>query len=150
MSEEDMLLSLCINAARKRFFRLRSLVDIAETVNRRRDLDWAVLIDKAHDYRCEHIAYTALLVTLTTLGCDLPEGALASLDIGRAKAAVLRHLVPFLNRRLSLTSLSYYSGWDLFGRKVGWSLFLPYASERRDRIGHRIKAAYQAWKSGKP
>ena len=71
MSTEDMLLSLCINSGRKRFFRLRSLVDIAETVNRGPELDWPMLVDKARAYQCSHIACPALLVTQTALGCDL-------------------------------------------------------------------------------
>jgi hypothetical protein len=150
MSAEDMLLSLCINSSRKRFFRIRSLVDIAETVSRCRELDWATLIDKARIYQCNHIAYTALVVTQATLGCDLPEAVLDRLGIGRLKVATVRHLVPFLIEHLPLATLSFYTGWDLFGRKVGWSLVLPYATERWRRIGGRIQAAYQAWRRQSP
>jgi len=39
MAPEDLLLSLCINSCRKRYFRLKHLFDIAETVHRL-DLDW--------------------------------------------------------------------------------------------------------------
>jgi hypothetical protein len=148
MSTEDMLLSLCINSARKRFFRLRSLVDIAETTSRCRQIDWSALVDKAGAYRCSHIAYTALLVTQTTLGCDLPEEVLDQLAPGPIRSAMLRRMIPSLIQRQSLDSLSYYTGWELFGRRMGPSLLLPYASETWRRIGLRIWGAYRAWRMG--
>ncbi len=150
MSTEDMLLSLCINSARKRFFRLRSLVDIAETVSRCRELDWPALVKKARAYQCSHIAYTALLVTQTALDCALPEGVLAQLAPGSARTALLQRMIPELLQRQSLDSLSSYTGWELFGRKMGPSLLLPYASETWRRIGLRIWAAYRAWRMGTP
>ena len=148
MSTEDMLLSLCINSARKRFFRLRSLVDIAETVSRCPELDWPTLVDKAHAYQCSHIAYTALLVTQTALECDLPEGVLDQLAPGPTRARMQQRMIPALLQRHSLSSLSSYTGWELFGRKMGPSLLLPYASETWRRIVVRIWAAYRAWRTG--
>jgi hypothetical protein len=58
MSPEDMLLAACINSCRKRFFRLKSLCDIAEIINYFKELDWEVFI---HNGR--YIVYTSLLVT---------------------------------------------------------------------------------------
>lgn len=144
MSAEDMLLSLCINSSRKRYFRIRSLVDIAETVNRCRELDWDALFDKARAYQCSQIAYTALVATQATLGCALPATIPDGFRLGPARARAVRRLVPFLVEHLPLAALSYYTGWDLFGRKVGWSLVLPYATDRWRRIGDRIQAAYRA------
>lgn len=144
MSAEDMLLSLCINSSRKRYFRIRSLVDIAETVNRCREMDWATLFDKARAYRCSQIAYTALVATRTTLGCDLPATIPDGFGLAPARVRAVRRLVPFLVEHLPLAALSFYAGWDLFGRKVGWSLVLPYATDRWRRIGDRIQAAYRA------
>jgi hypothetical protein len=147
MSAEDLLLSLCINSCRKRFFRLRSLVDIAETVARLPDLDWALFTEKAMAYECNNIAFSALVVTQTALGCDLPEGALTGLEVGRARSALLRHLSRFLLQWLPLSALSFYAGWELFGRKVGWSLVLPYATYRRQQVVQSLRHTYVAWKS---
>jgi len=149
MSAEDMLLSLCINSRRKRFFRIRSLVDIAETMNGYPELDWATLSDRARAYQCNHIVYTALLVTQMTLGCSLPGPVLDRLDVGRVKAATVHRLVPFLIEHLPLAALSFYTGREVFGRKVGWSLVLPYAIESWPQIGRRVQQAYQAWSQPK-
>ena len=47
MSWEDMLIALCINSCRKRFFRLKALCDVAETVNRgAAQLDWELFLTK--------------------------------------------------------------------------------------------------------
>lgn len=147
MSAEDLLLSLCINSRRKRFFRIRSLVDIAETVNRCPELDWDTLCGRARGYRCNHIVYTALLVTRATLGCSLPEKVLHCLGVGRAKVAMVQHLVPFLIERLPLAALSSTNtGVEVFGRKVGWSLVLPYAIEGWPQIGRRMQAAFNEWR----
>jgi hypothetical protein len=148
MSTEDMLLSLCINSARKRFFRLRSLVDIAETVSRCHELDWPTLVEKARAYQCSHFAFTALFVTQTALECTLPEGVLDQLAPASTRTSLLKRMIPTLMRRQSLDSLSSYTGWELFGRKMGPSLLLPYASEPWRRIGLRIRGAYRAWRMG--
>jgi hypothetical protein len=76
MSPEDMLFSLCINSCRKQFFGLKALCDIAETINKYPGLDWSKLVQRARAYDCHNIVYTALLVTVMTMGCSLPEGCL--------------------------------------------------------------------------
>jgi len=63
LSPEDMLLAACINSSRKRFFRLKSLCDIAEIINYFKELDWEVFIHNAKKYHCRYIVYTSLLVT---------------------------------------------------------------------------------------
>jgi hypothetical protein len=98
MSPEDLLISLCINSCRKRFRRLKSLFDIAETVRRGADpaweIDWERLTSKARDYRCEGIVFAALLTTAETVGCGLPEGFLESLgSLSPLRSALLRSLV---------------------------------------------------------
>jgi hypothetical protein len=99
MSSEDLLLSLCVNACRKRFLRLKGLFDLAETVPRLAGLDWSLFAAKAREWRCEGIVYTAFTAVRETLGCELPEGALESLGISPTRARLLRSLVAaFLSR----------------------------------------------------
>jgi len=76
LSPEDMLLATCINSCRKRFFRLKSLCDIAEIINYFKELDWEVFIHNAKKYHCHYIVYTSLLVTSMIVGCNLPKGVL--------------------------------------------------------------------------
>jgi hypothetical protein len=145
MSPEDMLLAVCINSCRKRFFRLRSLVDLAETVRRVPELDWAVFIEKATAYQCNNIAYTAISVARATVGCPLPPYVLENLRVGRTKQRLVDGAVHFLLNNMSLRSLSYYAGPNLIGRTVGWSLLLPYLTYRRSEMRSKIVEALAAY-----
>jgi Uncharacterised nucleotidyltransferase len=139
MSPEDMLLSACINGCRKRFFRLKSLFDIAEILNRYKNIKWDELTDKAREYGCRSMVYSALLVTKLTLGCDLPEQGLERLKIGPTRQAIIK----YLGQRMSLTSLSSFnSGARILSKKVGPSLLLPYANYRWKYIMRIIWLAY--------
>lgn len=133
MSPEDLLISLCINGCRKRFLRLKGLFDIAESVRRLEGLDWERLARRAGEYRCEGIVYTALLATASTVGCELPEGALDRLGVPSLRAGLLRLLIAAAVRT---TSFSAIRPSGSVGRP-GLSLLLPYASFRWD----------QAWRS---
>lgn len=142
MCPEDMLLAACINSCRKRYFRLRSLCDIAEIIGRLPDLDWSVFVRKARHYRCNHIAYSALTATQQTVGCSLPDGMIDELDVSAPRRYVVDRLVPFLVHNVSLDSLSYYTGQELVGRRVGWSLLLPYATYRASQMISKLHEAF--------
>ncbi|HKH47259.1 MAG TPA: nucleotidyltransferase family protein [Thermoanaerobaculia bacterium] len=133
MSAEDLLLSLCINACRKRYFRLKTLCDIAESAARLPDLSWDALIQRTREARCEGIVYTALLAARETVGCDWPDSPLESLGVAPARAAALRLLVSSFLRRGTLASL-YSEPARAGGRRFGGDLFLPYASFRGDQV----------------
>jgi aryl-alcohol dehydrogenase-like predicted oxidoreductase len=134
MAPSDLLLSLCINSCRKRFFRLKSLCDVAEAVRRLPGLDWGDFARRVRETECEGIAYVALWIAHRTVGCELSEEILAGPGLGRARRNALQLLVRMLLRNISLEALS--PGWGLRrGNLV--SLLLPYASYR---VG-------QAWQS---
>lgn len=110
MAPEDLLLSLCINSCRKRYFRLKHLFDIAETIHRL-ELDWDRFAARAREDRCEAIVYTAIHVARETLGCEVPD-----LDLPRLRRLLIRRLAARHLRRGSLAS--------------GPPAWLPYASYR--------------------
>jgi hypothetical protein len=122
MAPEDLLISLCINSCRKRFFRLKHLFDVAESA-RRLPVDWERFPIRAREHGCEGIVYAALYATSATLGCDVPPAALEALDLTRARILLLHRLVSGFLRRGSLEACAG-------GRGVGPSLLLPYASYR--------------------
>jgi hypothetical protein len=128
MGPEDLLISLCINSCRKRFFRLKGLFDLAETVERA-GIDWPRLGRLARRGRCEAIVFAALLAARETVGCALPEGALAELGVSPGRARLLRLLVAGALRTLSL------------GAGGGVSLLLPYASFRPEQALRSIRVA---------
>lgn len=140
MSPEDMLISLCINSCRKRFFRLKALCDIAETVRKYRNMDWERLKGKARKAKVTDIVYTALLATQMTLGCELPAGTLEDLKGSQLRTAVINRLLG----RMSLASYdSLYGGTAVFGRNVSWQLLLPYVTFRPYQIGRRLAFVYR-------
>ena len=133
MSPEDMLMSVCINSCRKRFFRLKSLCDIAEIVSKYRDLKWEKLIKDAKEYQCNNIVYTALLVTQMTLECELPEDVLDELSGSAVRTAIIRYLVRYFIQNMSLSSSFPYfkrNEKNKLIRKIDASLVLPYATYR--------------------
>jgi hypothetical protein len=136
MSLEDMLISLCINSCRKRFFRLKALCDIAETIDKYHDLKWPDLIEKAKAYHCQAIVYTALLVTKLTVGCKLPDETLENLKVGSIRAKIIQ----YLSRRMSLSAFSslYSAQYTLLGRRLDFSLILPYFTYRWYQVWRRI------------
>jgi hypothetical protein len=123
MSPEDLLVSLCINACRKRYFRLKSLFDLAETVRRLAGLDWERCARRAREHGCETVVYTALVAVEATLGCPLPAMALDGLGVSPVRAALLRALAAAVLRTTSLDGAAGRSPSLL-------PSLLPYASLR--------------------
>ena len=146
MSPEDMLMSLCVNSCRKRFFRLKSLCDIAETIARHPGLKWEELTHRARAHDYNNILYTALLVTEMTLGCELPEGLLDNLQVSPTRAAVISYLVRRLSERCPLDALYPFSGRRVFGREANLAVLLPYVTYRPYQAGRKIQEAYRAWR----
>jgi hypothetical protein len=139
MSPEDMLISLCINSCRKRYFRLKSLCDIAETLNKYPELDWKVLKLKAVAYECNLIVYTALLLTRMTVGCKMPVNILDELAVSPIRSTIIHYLSRYLNQCLSLGMHDPSSARSVFGRKVNLPLLLVYSSYRSNQIGRKMR-----------
>lgn len=127
MSPEDMLIVACINCRRKRFFRLKSLFDIAEIINTYPDLNWEDFTRKARKYHCNNIIYTALFVTKITIGCNIPEKVFKNLVVFPLRKLIIRFIIRYLSLRMSLTSLYPFSEENPLVRKTNLSLALPFA-----------------------
>ncbi len=126
MAPEDLLISLCVNACRKRFLRLKGLFDIAESTMRLQGLDWARLAARAREDGCEGIVYAALRVTAATLGASVPPSALEDLGLHPVRVRLLRAAVARFLRDATLTADP--AGSSAPGSLL--SLLLPYASYR--------------------
>jgi hypothetical protein len=137
MPPEDLLIGACINSCRKRYFRLKSLCDIAETVRHFPGLSWERLVAKVGAYDCRAIVYTALLVSDRTLGCSLPPGALAALGVGPVRRAFIGAIVSLLLQGPSVASYPF-AGVRVFNREVNLAVLLPYATYRGYQIQHKI------------
>jgi hypothetical protein len=152
MSPEDLLLSLTVNACRKRYFRLKSLLDLAETVRHlavpEAGLDWDVLAEKARAWSCGAIAYTALAAADATLGCGLPGGTLARFatasGLSGTHRRALDRLIAALLARGSLVRGQLLGGnprGRLLGRSLQGSLLLVYLSLRPGQLARSLAGA---------
>jgi hypothetical protein len=119
MSPEDLLISLCVNACRKRYFRLKSLFDLAESVRRLQGLDWDRLARRSREHGCAAVVWTALAAARETLDCPLPAGALDGLGVPAFRRRLLGALISRFLRASSLVSAG-----------DGVSRLLPYAALR--------------------
>ncbi|MCB9100897.1 MAG: nucleotidyltransferase family protein [Anaerolineales bacterium] len=150
MTPEDMLLAAAINSCRKRFFRLKSLCDLASIIERYPNLNWPTVISKAHAYKCNTILYTALVVTQATLGCHLPDGLAANLKVNQLRVLLVRYIVNYLSRRLTLSNLFVHSENATLKRTLSWPLFLTYATYRVDLFWPKLGELYAAWRNPSP
>lgn len=137
MCPEDMFISLCINSCRKRFFRLKSLMDIAETLRVEKALQWERMAEKAKAYDCQNIIYTALHVTKLTLGCNIPEMGMQRLGVGKLRAAMIETAVSQLIRFTTLPANPNAVSINQ-QRPVDISLILPYLAYRGYQIRHKL------------
>jgi hypothetical protein len=147
MSAEDMLITSCLNSCRKRFFRLKSLFDIAEIIERTPTLNWNEFVRKTNQYRCANIVYTALVATGLTLGGTVPDQVLAALAINPLRAALIR----YVSRRLSFSTLaSLFSGLDFYDAPLGPGLILPYLTYTPGQLWLKFTLRDQFWRTAPP
>lgn len=128
MRPEAMLVSVCINSVRKRYFRLRSLADLAATVTHYPALDWGLVAGYARQWSCRAIVYTALRTMEQTTACPLPAGALPTLGLAPARRWLLDRAVTRLAQHTPLAAMSFYTGAKFTGPRWSWSLALTYAT----------------------
>jgi hypothetical protein len=138
MAPEDLLISVCINSCRKRFFRLKSMCDIAETVRKFSNLDWGLLAEKAISYDCTPIIYTALQVTDQTLGCPVPDGVVSMLKVNRTRKWLLDRTIKLLAEHVALSSYPF-SGATLAGRQLNLAIILPYLNYHGYQIWRKLR-----------
>ncbi len=135
MCPEDLLLTLCLNGCRKRYFRLKTLFDIAETVACHPDLDWTRLARRARAWGVEALAFAAIRAAAVTLGLPSWSRAGYSVLAPGPRRLLLESLVRAVRsseprRRFPLILLQYAG----FGTAQAWrSLRLALARRATER-----------------
>jgi hypothetical protein len=146
MSQEDMLISSCINSCRKRYFRLKSLFDIAEIINKFSNMNWSMFVRKSNDYQCNYIVYAALWVTKETVGCNIPSAVFSYFDIHPIRVQIIQKLI----RQISSHPLSpQNSGIKVLERNVNLKLLLPYLTYRWDQLERKLRYVWRSRESEK-
>lgn len=73
LAPEDALLSLCLHGSKERWARLQWLVDINEFMNKNRELDWQVVLDRARGVGCCRMVLLAVVLCARNLGFQPPD-----------------------------------------------------------------------------
>jgi hypothetical protein len=121
MCPEDQLWTLCLNSCRKRYFRLKALFDLAETLAHYADFDWDYFARRVRTSESEGIVFAALRAVDATLGLPTAARPCYSALLSRRRAFVLGSIVTLLrrsesSRRVTCTALQYAS----FNPKQRW------------------------------
>jgi hypothetical protein len=140
MDTTDLLISLCINSSRKRYFRLKSLCDISETIQTKQNLSWQQFAERACSFQCENIIFTALLVTSLTTGCNLPAGWEENFGVQPFRQKLIKTTVNYLIKRLSFYPYPF-SGISILGRPFHLSLILPYIGYTNTQVAKKLSYA---------
>lgn len=138
MAPEDMLIAAAVNACRKRYFRLRSLLDISEIIQAFPDLDWNLLNDKARQYSTGSLVFCALRATACTLGLELPAGTWENLPVSSLQRRMITGVMDSLVSRYDLRQLNQMGSGVLFGRRLNRLLLLTYCGYSPSMIGRKL------------
>lgn len=145
MSKEDMLTAGAVNSCRKRFFRLKSILDISSMVGKFSDLDWDAFTNKTRDYGCQTIVFTALTVARMAVGCSIPSGALENFGMNPVRAFTIRRLARLLLRYRRLDILSLGPDVTPEWKRPSWGLLLTYATFQPSHLQSKIRQLLRAW-----
>lgn len=147
MAPEDMLLTACIGACRKRFFRLKGLCDISEIIATYTTMDWQQIAQRSQAYECSSIVYTALHVTQQLIDCPIPTRVYDNLAVHPIRRRLINRLTHQLTSA-SLDSLYVFADADApHERRLSASLVLPYASYTWHQIRQKLHEAYTDWRA---
>ncbi len=146
MSNEDLLLAACINSCRKRYFRLKSLVDIAEIVAVT-PVDWEKFLRNVHAAQCEKIVFTALKITERTVGVNMPQAVWEKLGVSPLNTGALIRTIALILHRKPLAELYPLTGRTIFGRQISLPLILTYLSYRRGQMGRKLFEVAEHWRT---
>lgn len=140
MCPEDMLLTACLNSFRKRFFRLKSLLDIAEIINYYPQLDWDKFQKIAQEYNCWNIVYRSLFVTKMTVGCNFPLEKFTQNKINKLTNQCLGLYINYLINNIPLLLLLPQKKINIFNRENSLSLFLKLTTYNPQQLRRIVRA----------
>lgn len=133
MSAEDLLIAASINLARRRFLKLKALVDVAEAAA---TVDWSKVVAKSRTYRCTRMVYAALHAVRQVLDASVPDSALEALGTAGPRG----HLIRRLCRRLRRTIVDT----DPATRRPTPALLLTYATFHTGQLCRNLAAVARA------
>jgi hypothetical protein len=156
LSDEDAVLHLCMHASYQHWFEfgLRSLHDAAEIANRRGgELRWALVRQRAIDWRWTRGVYLALVLARDLLGAKVPDDVLVELRpeempldvLESARAQVLLGFDGPSRIKPAIAALSRSRGIREGARHVYERIFLTRAALERHYPG-RTASTFGRWR----
>lgn len=140
MDPVHLLLTACINSARKRFFHLKQLLAIASLLAYYPTLDGAHLAAQANIDGCAALVYAALRATAATVGCTLPTGFVAAMAVHPLRVQLIDRL---LSRAVATLYWQPRPTRQLLHRAVDASLLLPYATYSPAQLLRKARYLWQ-------
>ena len=98
-------MTACIGCYRKKFFRLKSLLDLANIINYYQELNWDQLIFNTKKYECSEMVYAGLLATTSILKCEIPQNVLNSLKINPLRRLLIHKIINYYPQNVPLLEL---------------------------------------------
>jgi hypothetical protein len=126
---EDLLITLCMNACRQRYFRLKALFDVAETVAHFPGVSWAVVEARARGAQASGIVFAALCAVDETIGLPTSTRQAYQRFVSPTRARVIRALV-----RATCDSDSYHWSGVLALRYAGFTNRQRFLSAQRSAL----------------
>ncbi|MBW1981964.1 MAG: nucleotidyltransferase family protein [Deltaproteobacteria bacterium] len=150
---EELLVYLCMHAAKNCWDSLDSICCISGLIHRRPSLDWQRITLLAEKMRCERILLLNLFLASTLLNASLPEHiqekAIKDLSIKKIALDVVRNLfcendVPSRSAVSSDFSTIHFKVRDKFTEKIRYVLFLLFCSTREDWRAFPLQARFSS------
>lgn len=96
LSNEDLLLLLCLHGNKHCWFTLSLIADIAALVSRHSDLDWNYIWSQAQQIEMERTLCLGLFLAQTVLGLSLPSATQAKVDADSSIPTLATQIYPWL------------------------------------------------------
>jgi hypothetical protein len=92
IAPEDLLLFICVHAAKHGWVQLGSICDVAETIRARPAIDLMAILDQATTLGSRRIFLTGIYLAHELVGAPIPEDLVATARNDRAVRALTRHI----------------------------------------------------------
>ncbi len=96
LAPSDLLVTLCVHGGKHRWERLLWIVDVAELLRRRPDLDWHRVDELAEQRGLRRLVFLGVQLARDLLGAPVPASQLSRIDtepaVSRLASVVTRHL----------------------------------------------------------
>lgn len=126
MSPEDSLISAAVACFRRRYFFLKSLLDISECTRHLPNLNWQRVVEIARSDKVDAIVFTGLWLAKQCLDAQTPAWVFKELQVSALQKKIIQLLASYLLAHFSFEHLTRVSNID--DHPLSAALLLTYLS----------------------